>query len=221
MVVIIHIIVINMTNIPKYPYPISWNPTHQGHLNIAKKFYNETWSLATFVLWQNPNKDEGLLSIEQRKEDLLLTLQLDSFFQHFDIENLIKILDPSDYKDLILHSECIIRWIRWEQDLNEAIALSIKWSKLTWIESSYIIDKTHFVYQDTCFQNISSSKYLKVMQEVITDYDQIPSKCQQYWSYQDFLKLHSINTSQTIVTPEIKSYMEQQIHIFFEWVSRL
>ncbi len=161
-------------------YPISWDPYHQGHYNIEKKWkalYGDNFKL---LLFKNPLKDKGLLDIDQRYKDILISkliynieekqLTKDFIYQELiDIkENIVIPKTKEELFEIFGNSKGIVRGIRNEEDLKYSLNLARLVPNLS------VVDKLVKIEQDINLSEVSSSKFKKAFVTFYENWHQLP-----------------------------------------------
>lgn len=157
------------TQWPHIIYPISGDPSHGGHYNIARKWEEEFWRPVNFLIGKNPLKTDGLLTPEQRYNDLIISLVArgiesgeicrDNLSQKI-IEIASRIIlwkGPVQMLWTAFRSDRIIRWARNEHDREYSIDVARKIGRFG--ISRLLLRKGVFVKQDLDFLHRSSTSY--------------------------------------------------------------
>jgi len=162
-------------------YSLSGDPFHKWHANIAKKAQLETGKEISYLLVQSPEKTPGLLQMHERYADMLITLfsywveqgTIQKWNKHDKLVALRNSIHVAKtHGDIVKHmhnADMIVRWYRFEADLEYSLQLLEKLWNPAWIDKALLIE------QDPQYRNISSTVYKKAYWVVSTPFPEVYS----------------------------------------------
>jgi cytidyltransferase-like protein len=198
----------------------SFDPFHAGHL--------WTWLRAETALWpthivvcKNSIKDDGWLTTEQRRLDIIYTLLMS---ENFDAstrdpeEIVITAKTWEEIAQIFSTAQTLVRWIRGPEDItyNELLMQKL------WLES-LAKEKAHYIQVPESHRDISSTTNKIVLQQYLQKFRYVPKiyrKTLGYGVYHTLKNMDFPHQSRNI-TPETREKVQNNIEAYFTKLEKL
>lgn len=153
----------------------TFDPFTVGHENVVKKCLN-VYDKVIIVIGENPNKNSGLFSEEQKKR------LIKACFENANVSVVCFSELKEKFSDFLLKNEAFfyVRGIRDEKDLRFEKEMEQKNKTL------YPFVKTEYIYADEPYKNISSTLVKRLIKEKKSVKEYIP--CLGHAVFNELLK---------------------------------